>query len=134
MASPRDPSPATPNAPIIFRSKRKRPTLRSRREEPERDETPANVSGGEGAASGEEGDEDVSVAEVLRQRRRQGRLRGVGVTSEGALQRVGGEDDEEEEGLVVRGRDATSPEAVGGISGRFAPQTGLVGELVNKHM
>lgn len=133
MESPGDPSPAAPDTPVIFRSKRKRPTLRSRREESERDTTPANVSGGEGAGSGKEGEEDVSVAEVLRQRRRQARLRGVGVTSESVHPRDSVED-EEGEGLMVPGRDAMSPEAVGGISGRFAPQTGLVGELVNKHM
>lgn len=133
MASPRDPSPATPDAPVIFRSKRKRPTLRSRREDAEPDATPANFSRAEGAESGAEGEEDVSVAEVLRQRRRQGRLRGVAAASESAHPRddVG---DGEVEGALVRARDATSPEAVGGISGRFAPQTGLVGELVNKHM
>ena len=145
MDSPvRDPSPATTataeptSAPVIFRAKRKRPTLRSRQEERGPDPSSPQAGVGDGAASKEdEADEQgVSVAEVLRQRRKQAKLRGAGVAPEYAFTTGEGLDESGEQSVVAAGeRRAISPDVVmGGITGRFAPQTGLVGELVNRHM
>ena len=84
----------------------------------------------------EEDEQDVSVAEVLRQRRKQAKVRGTGVAPEHVSTRGAGEYNGGEHSVVEVGeRRMTSPDAVlGGISNRFAPQTGLVGELVNRHM
>lgn len=141
MASPppRDTSPlatAEPDdpPPVIFRSKRKRPTLRSRQDEPKPDAAPMRADSGDG----EEAEEtEVSVAELLRQRRRQTRLKGIGFAPEKTVYpgEFDGYGDGERAVAVADGQRATSPDVVmGGIPGRFAPQTGLVGELVNKHM
>lgn len=136
MVPPRDRSPATsaPDARVIFRAKRKRPTLRTRQDEHAPDATSPRAGPADDATGGDGADEeDVSVAEVLRQRRKQARLRGAGHATENALTR---DDDGGEQGVMsAEERRALSPDAVtGGISGRFAPQTGLVGELVNRHM
>lgn len=135
---PRDPSPAT-TAPIVFRSKRKRPTLRTRHEEHVVDATSPRAGTGDDVASKavEEDDErDVSVTEVLRQRRKQGKLRATGLARDHASSRGAAEDDGGEQSVAETSQGRmTSPDAVlGGISNRFAPQTGLVGELVNRHM
>ena len=128
-----------PAAPIVFRSKRKRPTLRSRHEEHVADATSPDPATGHDVASWNDDktdDQGVSVAEVLRQRRRQARLRGAGLVSDYTSTRDGGEDESGEQGAIAaREGRPTSPDAVvGGITNRFAPQTGLVGELVNRHM
>lgn len=138
---PRDSSPGTtaPDPPVVFRSKRKRPTLRTRHEEHAAGATSPRAATGDDVASKaveEEDERDVSVAEVLRQRRKQAKLRGAGLAPEHVSARGAGEDEGGEQSVVEAGeRRMTSPDAVvGGISNRFAPQTGLVGELVNRHM
>ena len=98
----------------------------------------------------EEEEKGLSVAEVLRLRNaRKSRLGGVkfsAVDSAGsrgtADGQTGGEDDingnmddlslmiREEESRVVE----RSTTAAAGVKGRFAPQTGLSSELINKHM
>ncbi|KAM7222287.1 Hepatocellular carcinoma-associated antigen 59 domain containing protein [Rhypophila decipiens] len=91
-------------------------------------------------------DEDgLSVAEVIRRRNaRKPKLGGVGfhartlaATSNDASASVA--DENMEQGMVLHDAEAAlksqqEAEMMGGISSRFAPQTGLVGELVNKNM
>lgn len=85
-------------------------------------------------SAAEEGRSAVSEALRLRHARR-ARLGGVafraGPTPRGDADAEG----EAGQGLVLHdGGTAGNQVAVGAISKRFAPQTGLVGELVNKHM
>ncbi|KAL2178569.1 hepatocellular carcinoma-associated antigen 59-domain-containing protein [Thermothelomyces heterothallicus CBS 202.75] len=89
----------------------------------------------------DEDEEGLSVAEVLRRRNaRKHKQGGVGFRAgpSGPGNDAAASEENVERGLVVHGNaDAEQgPEAaiIGGISKRFAPQTGLVGELVNKHM
>jgi hypothetical protein len=89
------------------------------------------------AASDEDG--GPSVAEALRLRKqRRGRPGGVGFRADNSSR---GEPTAEnaEQGLVLHDRAAAAAAAAeadpfGGMTKRFAPQTGMVGELVNKHM
>lgn len=77
--------------------------------------------------------EESSVAEALRLRNaRKARLKGVGFRPEGTSKVSDGVSTEQS--LVLKD-DPNGPDATEyGISKRFAPQAGLVGELVNKHM
>ncbi|RYP92484.1 hypothetical protein DL770_001350 [Monosporascus sp. CRB-9-2] len=105
------------------------------------------------AAKKEEEDEEVglSVAEVLRLRNaRRSKLGGVKFSANDALSRGAGDapaegqqqegmNDElslmirEEESRVLE-RSRTTAAAIADAGKRFAPQTGLSGELINKHM
>jgi hypothetical protein len=90
-------------------------------------------------------EEGLSVAEVLRLRNlRKHKHGGVGFRA-GAPLRGGddrappSEESSAEQSMVLHGGSADAlqgaePAVIGGISKRFAPQTGLVGELVNRHM
>jgi len=124
--------------PVVFRAKRKKATIRSRPDDiPSAADTPSPsaIEGTPATASriGEEEDDGPSVAEVLRQRRKQQRLGGIGFGPEKPLGDLG--DEEVQEQAVVRAEGALDADAIlGGIPKRFAVQTGLVGELVNKHM
>lgn len=73
------------------------------------------------------------MAEALRLRNaRKARLKGVGFRPEGTSKAT--DEVSTEQSLVLKD-DPNGPDAVEyGISRRFAPQAGLVGELVNKHM
>lgn len=96
----------------------------------------------DGATKETDEEDSLSVAEVLRLRNsRRAKLRGVELRAdvgppkeEVALADAG----EEEMAMVVGGiapPAAVSTEKIsGGVGKRFAPQTGLVGELVNRHM
>jgi hypothetical protein len=90
------------------------------------------------AAEGAEEEQGLSVSEVLRLRQaRRARLGGVGF-------RVGKNGQEQSEtnsndqmSLVRRDDDgsvARQSDVLAGMTRRFAPQTGLIGDLVNKHM
>ncbi|RYP14860.1 hypothetical protein DL765_006078 [Monosporascus sp. GIB2] len=107
------------------------------------------------AAAKKEGEEEdetgLSVAKVLRLRNaRRSKLGGVKFSASDALSRGAGDapaeeqqregvNDElslmirEEEGRVLE-RARTTAAAIADASKRFAPQTGLSGELINKHM
>lgn len=91
----------------------------------------------------DEDEEGLSVAEVLRRRNaRKHKHGGVGFRAGPSAPGTGDavtNEENTERGLVLRGNTDTAeqgPEAtiVGGIEKRFARQTGLVGDLVNKHM
>ncbi|KAF3344798.1 hypothetical protein VdG2_06984 [Verticillium dahliae VDG2] len=74
-------------------------------------------------------DDEPSIAEALRLRTlRKSRLNGVGFRAQ-----TREDEPSSSAALIPKPQDEeTAPD--GGITNRFAPQTGLVGELVNKHM
>jgi len=77
-------------------------------------------------------EEHLPVSSVLRLRQaRKGRLGGVAFRA--GSTRADEQPQNTEQCLVPHDAQADNP-IVGGITKRFAPQTGLVGELVNKHM
>ncbi|RYP81810.1 hypothetical protein DL769_001850 [Monosporascus sp. CRB-8-3] len=105
------------------------------------------------AARNEEEDDEVglSVAEALRLRNaRRSKLGGVKFSANDALSRGAGDapaEEQQQEGvndelsLMIREeesrvleRSRTTAAAIADASKRFAPQTGLSGELINKHM
>lgn len=131
---------------VVFRpSKKRKQFLRQRAE---RNDTTANDADSQAAAPlkppyesdsrPHDGDdkntseiEGLSVAEALRLRNaRKSRLKGVEFRPEGAPK-----EEAPVEHTLVNKDDEHGPEAMEyGMSRRFAPQAGLVGELVNKHM
>jgi hypothetical protein len=136
---------------VVFRPGKKRKMYRQRAEEPESatssTETPteaaavASSSAPATPAERVEDEEELSVAEVLRLRNsRKHKHGGVGFRA-GPLGLDGDREASEEnteQGLVLHGnpdaQQGAEAAVIGGMSKRFAPQTGLVGELVNKHM
>ncbi|KAK0737655.1 hepatocellular carcinoma-associated antigen 59-domain-containing protein [Apiosordaria backusii] len=145
-------SEATPEPQVVFKAGKKRKAYRQRIEEPESattggqnaaEPTTATVPAVAGSetqttAAEEDGEKGLSVTEVLRLRNsRKHKIGGVGFRAR-LGQTIRDIDDgsaaTEEQSLVVHGGAETEPEVFGGITQRFAPQTGLVGELVNKHM
>ncbi|CAJ2501451.1 Uu.00g043040.m01.CDS01 [Anthostomella pinea] len=150
MESPAPETTAVP--PIVFRGK-KRKFYRQRAEaednrlqavapseqetatpqtqgSPTPDTVPAS---GDGAA-----EEGLSVAEALRLRNaRKSKLRGVKFSADNARGDVsgGGFDDDDELSRMIREEQSRALElSSSGVNKRFAAQTGMVGELVNKHM
>ncbi|KUI66158.1 hypothetical protein VM1G_01950 [Cytospora mali] len=132
---------------VVFRPSKKRKHFRQRAEEPSTNDDDvatqaaapspaqaqnpqANSHDDDGATSETEG---LSVNEALRLRNaRKSRLKGVGFRPEGSNPE--GEKSNTERSIVPKD-DATGADAMEyGVSRRFAPQAGLVGELVNKHM
>lgn len=147
-------NPETEQAPqVLFRPGKKKKAYRQRPEEPE---STTATSNGETATEAapvasngapdaqpqeDESEEGLSVAEVLRRRNlRKQRHGGVGFragpSSLGDEQAAS--EANTEQGMVLHGdadaQPGTESAIVGGITKRFAPQTGLVGDLVNKHM
>jgi hypothetical protein len=144
----------TEGAPqVVFRPGKKRKMYRQRAEELE---TTLSNSNGETPDAGlatpnsapatpagpDDEDEGLSVAEVIRRRNaRKHRHGGVGFRA-GPLglgdDRATSEENNTDQRLVLHGnadaQQGAEAAVIGGISKRFAPQTGLVGELVNKHM
>ncbi len=138
---------------VVFRPGKKRKNYRQRAEEP--DDTPSTAATPTDASTAEptravaspvepvadEPEEKLSVTEVLRLRNsRKHKHGGVGFRAGTAGlgdDRTGG-DDNTERGLVLHGsadaQQAAEASVIGGISTRFAPQTGMVGDLVNRHM
>jgi len=145
------PEPETDSIPkVVFRPGKKRKAYRQRAQDGDISDVatvadkdgitapiPAAVATGNTTPSPPEADENeegLSVAEVLRLRNaRKHKLGGVGFRAG-----LGSHADDAENALVVRdGTDSATPEdstIIGGVEKRFAPQTGMVGELVNKHM
>ncbi len=136
---------------VVFRPGKKRKIYRQRAEEPEstlsNGETPTQASpttSTSAFATPTGPDEDaagLTVAEALRLRNlRKHKHGGVGFRAGPSGlggDRAGGEENSEM-GLVLHGNSdaqlGAETAVIGGISKRFAPQTGMVGELVNRHM
>jgi hypothetical protein len=138
---------------VVFRPGKKRKNYRQRAEEP--DDTPSNAATPTDTTTTEptgalaspvepatdQPEEGLSVAEVVRLRNsRKHKHGGVGFRAGPAGlgdDRPGG-DNNTELGLVLHGsadaQQAAEAAVIGGISTRFAPQTGMVGDLVNRHM
>ncbi|KAI0553563.1 P-loop containing nucleoside triphosphate hydrolase protein [Xylaria curta] len=138
------PSPvADPARPIVFRGK-KRKTYRQRSgTEDEANDTP-NVTSTQASASGpvttstdREDDESISISEALLRLRnaRKSRLRGVTFGVDNGAQAGGAQGDDDELSQMIREEEKKAMEqSVTAANKRFAPQTGLSGEIVNKHM
>lgn len=146
------PSETNPEPQVVFRSSKKRKQFRQRAEESnvKTDDT-TNQAAAAPAASAQDDDakprdgddeasepEGISVAEALRLRNaRKSRLKGVEFRPEGAPSKstADGAADSEQNLAHHQKEGAGAPEPMEyGVSRRFAPQAGLVGELVNKHM
>ncbi|KAI0136428.1 hypothetical protein BJ170DRAFT_677304 [Xylariales sp. AK1849] len=135
------PSIEMPNVPVVFRGK-KRKLYRQRPAEEENTskadiapELPGqqdNIPSKEQAPP--QSEDGMSVAEIIRQRNaRKSRLRGVGFGTDDALAGTFNADDELS--LMIREESQKALDlSTGGVSKRFTAQTGLTGELVNKHM
>ena len=79
-------------------------------------------------------DEHLPVSSILRLRQaRKSRLGGVAFRA-GSTRGGDEQPQNTEQSLVPHEAPSAENPIVGGITKRFAPQTGLVGELVNKHM
>lgn len=131
---------------VVFRPSKKRKHFRQRVDEPEDKSDEVTDQAAAQTLSEKAGEEkprvtqdtnseseESSVAEALRLRNaRKARLKGVGFRPEGTTKVSDGVSTERS--LVLKD-DPNGPDATEyGISKRFAPQAGLVGELVNKHM
>lgn len=134
-----------PEPQVVFRPSKKRKHFRQRADEPETkpDEaaqqpadqaTPDDGEGRPGGTHDTNSDiEESSVAEALRLRNaRKARLKGVGFRPEGTSKIS--EEASTEQSLILKDDPNGADAMEYGISRRFAPQAGLVGELVNKHM
>ncbi|KAG8165207.1 hypothetical protein KVR01_005482 [Diaporthe batatas] len=135
----------TPEPQVVFRPSKKRKHLRQRAEEtetepddalqqpaaqalPDDGETKIEVN-----RDTEPDTEESSVKEALRLRNaRRTRLKGVGFRPEGTSKVP--EEANQEQSLVLKDDPNGADSMDYGVSRRFAPQAGLVGELVNKHM
>lgn len=135
-----------PEPQVVFRPSKKRKHFRQRVDEPEAKSDEATDQAASQALPDQIGEErpratedtnseteESSIAEALRLRNaRKARLKGVGFRPEGTSKIPEGVSTEQS--LVLKD-DSNGPDAMEyGISRRFAPQAGLVGELVNKHM
>ncbi len=128
--------------PVVFRHGKRRKMYRQRQPDPKASGEPADPAieapAPADASIEDEAEEDgLSVAEVLRRRQaRKARLRGVEFRSEDTS-RSGPAGDSYNQALVLRDAAAAgivSAETSPGMNRRFAPQTGLVGDVVNRHM
>ncbi|KAJ4396932.1 hypothetical protein N0V93_001154 [Gnomoniopsis smithogilvyi] len=140
-----DPSTAaeTSEPQVVFRPSKRRKQFRQRAEENDNTaddatgqtgSTPSTTEGRDPRSQEREDDgisntEGLSVAEVLRLRNaRKSKLKGVEFRPEGPSK----------DGVIAEPspapKDDVSEALELGMSRRFAPQAGLVGELVNKHM
>jgi hypothetical protein len=133
MASPRADS-SEPK--IVFRATKKRKTYRQRGDdEADGAETTVTASShrvAKHSADGED-DEGISVSEVLKLRNaRKVRSRGLEIRAD-----HGPRPENAEQALVLRDESSVGGQVVpvtASVPSRFAPQTGLVGEIFNKHM
>ena len=87
-----------------------------------------------GSADREEDEQELSVAEVLRRRNARNKSRLGGVAFRAGPNSRAGDDGTAERANTDLTLANSADKILGGITGRFASQTGLVGELVNKHM
>lgn len=142
---------------VVFRPSKKRKQFRQRAEDNNDDSSKADstttitatqaatpstapVQDESGAATREDGETSeteeggLSVAEALRLRNaRKSRLKGVEFRPETATTVVE-QLTHDEHGIGAQHKDEVAEAIELGVSRRFAPQAGLVGELVNKHM
>ncbi|KAK0633389.1 hepatocellular carcinoma-associated antigen 59-domain-containing protein [Immersiella caudata] len=135
-------SPEALAAPLLFRHGKKRKAYRHRAE----DNEPVIAGGSPGAVvapqatttiAPDDDSEERSVAEALRLRNaRKHRNGGVAFRAGPSSNGEGGGMTEENPEMSIVLHDSAEGDSalLGGITQRFAPQTGLVGELVNKHM
>ncbi|TPX11416.1 uncharacterized protein E0L32_007835 [Thyridium curvatum] len=127
---------------VVFRANKRRKVYRQRDREADDTQAAPEATRKSAADAATEADrqsspdeEGLTVAEALRRRnaRKAARLRGV----EFRAGREGSAAQEEEDGnperALVPAAAAAEADPLAGAK-RFAPQTGLVGELVNKHM
>ncbi|KAI1828531.1 hypothetical protein F4861DRAFT_534954 [Xylaria intraflava] len=139
-----------PQQPVVFRGK-KRKTYRQRTRAEEEvstttvdpvadaptavDAQPPNP-GPATALNGEGKDEALSISEALRLRNaRKSRLRGVTFAANSNSQTGVAEGGEDELSQMIREEEKKVIEnSITAANKRFAPQTGLSGEIVNKHM
>ncbi|KAK3985961.1 hepatocellular carcinoma-associated antigen 59-domain-containing protein [Cladorrhinum sp. PSN332] len=141
MATPETESAAKPK--VVFRAGKKRKAYRQRAED-EIDEKNTATDDGTPAApptmdvtSENEDEKGLSVAEALRLRNaRKHKLGGVGFRAGQSSNNESATANYTEQGMVLHdGADGQLvTDIIGGVNTRFAPQTGLVGEIVNKHM
>ncbi|KAH6854426.1 hepatocellular carcinoma-associated antigen 59-domain-containing protein [Chaetomium sp. MPI-CAGE-AT-0009] len=134
---------------VVFRPGKKRKIYRQRLGEldstPSNGETPnePGLAASSGPTTTAEHDEDdkFSIADAVRLRNaRKHKHGGVGFSA--GPSGLGGDgvasDENTERSVVLHGntdaQQGAETAGIGGISKRFAPQTGMVGELVNKHM
>lgn len=146
-------TPEAAEPPVVFRPGKKRKVYRQRSEDVDSstaeiaNEKPADASGlapessleSQGPHHLDQADEGLSVAEVIRRRNtRKARLGGVAFRAAPTSRNKDGgvaEDSNTDQTLAIHeGGDNAVDSSTGGIVKRFASQTGLVGELVNKHM
>ncbi|KAK4449432.1 hepatocellular carcinoma-associated antigen 59-domain-containing protein [Podospora aff. communis PSN243] len=134
-------SPEAESAPVLFRRGKKRKAYRQRTEEDE----PSITEGASSTATApaptsfapEDDSEERSVAEALRLRNARKHRNGGVVFRAGPSSNWEGSgmtDENPERSMVIHDSADGDSAILGGITQRFAPQTGLVGELVNKHM
>lgn len=131
---------------VVFRPSKKRRNFRQRAEQPITNEDGAATQAAVPSAQAQDEQvkpnddldatsdtEGISVAEALRLRNaRKSRLKGVGFRPESTIPR--GEESNAERSLVLKSDANAADHLEYGVAKRFAPQAGLVGELVNKHM
>jgi len=122
---------------VMFRPSKKRKIYRQRAEGddlPHSTEPTALRPAPAAETATSEDEKGLSVAEALRLRSlRKGRLRGVEFRADDGS-RAEAAPENPEQSLVLHDAAASEVDSSGGMSRRFAPQTGMVGELVNKHM
>ena len=134
-----------PEPQVVFRPSKKRKHFRQRAEESEAkpdepthqpaDQTPPENGEAKLRDTHDTNSdtEESSVAEALRLRNaRKARFKGVGFRPEGTSKVA--DEASTERSLVLKDDTNGQDSMEYGISKRFAPQAGLVGELVNKHM
>ncbi|GAW18180.1 hypothetical protein ANO14919_076540 [Xylariales sp. No.14919] len=138
--------------PIVFRGK-KRKTYRQRPEPEAENETStalidpvidavsatntqSSTPDPTVASTDKEQDEALSISEALRLRNaRKSRLRGVTFGVDNGAHTGAGEGGEDELSQMIREEEKKAIEqSITAANKRFAPQTGLSGEIVNKHM
>jgi len=101
----------------------------------------ANSTAQDKKSRGEDEEEGLAVTELLKLRNaRKHKLAGVGFRATDEKPSATGEEQNsmDGKGLIVRAAAGAAgsevEQLIGGITKRFAPQTGLVGDLVNRHM
>lgn len=126
---------------VVFRPSKKRKIYRNRAKSTDDDDvgngearslTRKDAPGPSDDTRSDDAEDGLSVAEILRLRNaRKSRLRGAGFKADS-----GAEETNTERSLVLKSGagEIDKPADIEAITKRFAPQTGLVGELVNKHM
>lgn len=123
---------------VVFRGKK--PKVYRRRVDGDKDVT--NIADDDKMSEASEAEKEASdrglpVSEILRLRNaRKSRLRGVGFSKDSAGGSTVPESEESSLALMIQEEEqkAAGSSASDVVGKRFAPQTGLAGELVNRHM